>query len=216
MRKLFVIVLLVLAAGCSTRALALDLDLFHPPDMGLQFRPYAGIGISRLHHTGFDADRLVNFHPVQVEQWELGGKAFMGAQILKWAAIEGAFHYLGSSPYLGASPTAPAIIRVPGQERSQAVAVSFLAFTKPITHFWIPLKLYARVGGAYKHTSDDNGAGLVQREGGLAYLVGGGMEFMLGPNLFARVEYEYLSKSGSSRAINAQHTPISFSLGAYY
>jgi opacity protein-like surface antigen len=211
MRTGCAIIAAVLMIAGGSRAMAIDLDVFHPPDFTLQFRPYGGIGVSRVHHTGYDPGRTVS-----LERWEIGGKAYAGAQIMRWAAVEAAYHYLNSSPFFGRSPSGTSVIIVPGHERSQAVAVSFLAFTKPLFTFWFPFKLYGRLGGAYKDISHDNGAGLVQREDGFAFLIGGGGEFEIGRHWFARIEYEYLSKIGTSRVVNVQHTPISFSLGAKY
>jgi opacity protein-like surface antigen len=215
MRAVCAIVSLMVAVGLGGRAQAIDLEtFFHPPDFTLQFSPYAGVGVGKIHHTGYDPDRIIGGSRIHLEQWEWGGKALAGAQILKWASVETAFHYLNSSPFIGPPGNRPG--SVPGRETSQAIAFSFLAFTKPLFPPWIPLKLFGRLGGAYKWISDDNGLGVIQRESGFAFLIGGGAEVEFGPHWFARFEYEYLSKIGTSRAVNVQHTPLTLSVGARF
>jgi opacity protein-like surface antigen len=214
MRTARAVIAYLLAFGWGGHAQAIDLEtFFHRPDSAPQFRPYAGAGISRVHHTGYDPDRFIGATQVSLEQWEVGAKAFAGAQILAWASVEVAYHYLNSSPFIGPGGRPGS---APGREKSHAVAFSFLAHTKPLFTVVFPFKLFGRVGGAYKWITDNNGTGLIQREDGFAFLIGGGGEFELGPHWFARIEYEYLSKIGTSRAVNVQHTPISFSVGGKF
>lgn len=190
--------------GCLGSAIAEDIFSIAEilPSEAFQLRPYGGAGITYVHHTGWDRD-IINEY---LEQWEPGGKLFAGIQYAQRAAVEVTYHYLNSAPLW--------INRIQvGQETSDAVTASLLLFTPPILSDWHPVRLFARTGAAYKWITDDNWSGLVQREHGLGFVVGGGAEITIGNHWFARVEYEYLSKINTSAAVNVQHTPLSISIG---
>jgi opacity protein-like surface antigen len=209
MRILFVISAAVIGCAGPTAAESIFAVPEVLPSTTFQLRPYVGAGASWTHHTGYERDRPA----VHLEQWEPSGKAFAGVWYAKRAAVEAAYHFLNSSPFRSVAGG-----RMPGKETSDAVAVSLLMFTPPLFANWLSsneyvLRLYARGGGAYKWISDDNGAGLIQRESGLSYLIGGGAQLEIGQSWFARIEYEYISKVGTERAVDVQHTPISISIG---
>lgn len=178
-----------------------------PPDWSILFRPYVGGGASWTHHTGYDPDR-----PVHLEQWVPGAKAFGGIEITRWAAAEFGYYYLSSAPFRSNLPAGAS----GGDETSHAFSATALIFTDQWSTPLAGLRLFSRWGAAYKQICDDNGASLVQRESGFAYQLGGGLEMAFGPTWFARVEYEYISKIGADRAVNVQHTPISFVIGARF
>lgn len=172
-------------------------------DWTILLRPYVGGGGSYIHHTGYDRDT-----PFYAEQWEVGGKAFAGLAVTPALNIEVAYHFLNKTPLR------PDVL--PGTEESYAVAGSLMLFTKRFALPWEGgfHRWFVRGGAAYKHITDDNvlNPGR-QTEGGMGAVAGGGVEIEFNRYLFGRVEYEYLSKIGTERAINVQHTPISASLG---
>ena len=200
MRRWLAFVALSTSIACSQPAAAFDLGFSDVlPSASFALNPYFGAGLSKTHHTGYDRDR-----PVSLEQWEFSGKLLAGAFYAKRAAIEIAYYRLGTSPFFGG----------PGKETSNAVAASVLWFTPMLVPNWFPMRLYIRGGAGYKWISDNNGAGLIQREDGIAYLIGGGLDVPITNAWAARIEYEYMSKIGTRQAVNVQHTPIS--LTVYY
>jgi hypothetical protein len=172
-------------------------------DWTILMRPYVGVGGSYIHHTGYDKDTVLS-----AEQWEVGGKAFGGFMVTPALNLEFAYHYLNKTPLK------PEIFA--GTEESYAVAGSVMLFTKRFRLPWEGAfhRWFVRGGAAYKHITDDNilNPGR-QTEDGVAAVVGAGVEVEFTNSLFGRVEYEYISKIGTNRAINVQHTPISASLG---
>src|SRR2546425_575107 len=110
-------------------------------------------------------------------------------------------------------------VRFGGGFGRPAGAGSLLLFTPPF--FWpseaFPYRWFFRAGGVYKHITDTNpfiGPTPVEVESGVGLLLGAGVEVEFTKTWFGRIEYEYLSKIGTLRAINVQHTPISASIGA--
>lgn len=174
-------------------------------DWSILMRPYVGIGGATIHHTGYDPDT-----PLSAEEWEFGGKAFGGFMVMPALNIEVTYYYLNEAPLKSET--------VDATEKSHAVAGTLMLFSK---RFRLPWKggfhrWFARGGAAYKHITEHNtlNPGPVREtEDGVAAVIGGGIEIEFNNYLFGRVEYEYLSKVGTNRAINVQHTPISTSLG---
>ena len=169
-------------------------------------RPYVGGAYSSIHHTGHDRNSRL-----EAERWINGGKVFAGMELTRRLSVEFAYHHLGQAPLV------PSVLAPGANERAYAFAASTVWFTPPIEIWMVPShRWYARFGAAYKHITEDN-RGLVvpaiSSEDGFGYLIGGGVEFEFTQNFFARFEYEYLSKIGTSRVINTQHTPLSASLG---
>jgi outer membrane protein W len=202
------LVLCVLVAALVSQPALADDYWYGQPDWRLTLRPYVGVGGSYVHHTGHDLDT-----PLKAEQWEIGGKAFGGIEITRQLNAEVAFHYLNETQLV---PTF-----APWKESSYAVAGSLLLFTPPF--FWpseaFPYRWFFRAGGVYKHITDRNpfiGTTPVEVEDGFGLLLGAGVEVEFTKTWFGRIEYEYLSKIGTLRAINVQHTPISASIGAKF
>src|SRR6202011_4104603 len=129
-------------------------------------RPYVGLGISTVHHTGHDRDTSLD-----VQSWVLGGKALAGVEVTRHLSVEVAYHYLNSAPL---RPTIH-----PWSEHSYAVAGSLLLYSVPV--LWpfptVAIRCFARAGAAYKLITDDNifNSG-IQVEDGVRFLVGGGFE----------------------------------------
>lgn len=203
MRWLIVPLAVVLIGQPASAAEVRDFLSIDQSDWTILLRPYVGAGASYIHHTGHDRDS-----PLSAEQWEIGGKAFGGLAVTPALNIEVAYHYLNSTPLK------PEIF--PGTEQSYAVAGSLMLFTKrfrwpwdAVTHRW-----FVRGGAAYKHITEDNilNPGR-QVEDGIAAVIGAGVEVEFTNSVFGRLEYEYISKVGTDRAINVQHTPTSASLG---
>jgi outer membrane protein W len=202
------LVLCVLVTALVSQPALADDYWYGQPDWRLTLRPYVGVGGSYVHHTGHDLDT-----PLKAEQWEIGGKAFGGIEITRQLNAEVTFHYLNETQLV---PTF-----APWKESSYAVAGSLLLFTPPF--FWpseaFPYRWFFRAGGVYKHITDTNpfiGATPVEVEDGFGLLLGAGVEVEFTKTWFGRIEYEYLSKIGTLRAINVQHTPISASIGAKF
>ncbi len=202
------LVLCVLVAALVGQPALADDYWYGQPDWRLTLRPYVGVGGSYVHHTGHDLDT-----PLKAEQWEIGGKAFGGIEITRQLNAEVAFHYLNETQLV---PTF-----APWKESSYAVTGSLLLFTPPF--FWpseaFPYRWFFRAGGVYKHITDTNpfiGTTPVEVEDGFGLLLGAGVEVEFTKTWFGRIEYEYLSKIGTLRAINVQHTPISASIGAKF
>jgi hypothetical protein len=199
--------LAVVLLGQPVRAAELrDFFSIDQSDWTILMRPYVGAGASYIHHTGYDPDTILS-----AEQWEIGGKAFAGLAVTPALNAEIAYHFLNKTPLR------PVIF--PGEEKSYAVAGSLMLFTKrfrtpleAVVHRW-----FIRGGGAYKHITDDSVLNPGRQvEDGAAFLVGAGVEVEFGNSWFGRLEYEYISKVGTDRAINVQHTPISASLGVRF
>jgi opacity protein-like surface antigen len=205
MRWLTVPLAMVLLGQPASAAEVSDFLSIDQSDWTILMRPYVGVGGSYIHHTGYDRDTTFS-----AEQWEIGGKAFAGFAVTPALNVEVAYHYLNKTPLkpelFGAT------------EQSYAVAGSLMLFTK---RFRLPWeggfhRWFVRGGAAYKHITEDNilnPGPSRQVEDGVAAVIGGGVEIEFTNSLFGRVEYEYISKVGTERAINVQHTPISASLG---
>jgi hypothetical protein len=200
------LVLCVLVAGLVSQPALADDYWYGQPDWRLTLRPYIGAGPSYVHHTGHDLDT-----PLKAEKWEIGGKAFGGIEITRQLSAEVAFHYLNETQLLPVLPSST------WTESSYAVAGSLLLYTPPF--FWpspaLPYRWFLRAGGVYKHITDTNSfiGGPAQVESGFGLLLGAGLEVEFTKVWFGRIEYEYLAKIGTIRAINVQHTPISASVG---
>ena len=206
MRWFIVPLAAVLVGQPASAAEMRDFFSIDQSDWTILMRPYVGVGGSYIHHTGYDKDT-----PLSAEQWEIGGKAFAGFMVTPALNLEVAYHYLNKTPLLPKT--------FAGTEQSYAVAGSVMLFTKRFRLPWEGAfhRWFVRGGAAYKHITDDNilNPGR-QTEDGVAAVVGGGVEVEFNNYLFGRVEYEYISKVGTTRAINVQHTPISASLGVRF
>jgi opacity protein-like surface antigen len=165
---------------------------------------YVGVSAGPVHHTGY-----VPGTASYVEDWVYGGKAFAGAKIVEWARIEVAYFYLGKSSFLEGTTAST--------ERSHAAAASVVVCCVWLQR-WVyspwPIGVFGRAGGAYKFIDHRSAVGTFN-EGGVSYLLGFGVEVDFTPAVFMRAEYEYISKviSGTNRAIDVQHTPITLGLG---
>jgi hypothetical protein len=196
---------LLLALPAPAAAEMRDFFSIDQSDWTILMRPYVGGGGSYIHHTGYDPNTFLS-----AEQWEIGGKAFAGFMVTPALNVEVAYHFLNKTPLK------PEIVAA--TEESYAIAGSVMLFTK---RFRLPWeggfhRWFVRGGAAYKHITEDNilNPGPVREtEDGVAAVVGAGVEIEFNNFLFGRVEYEYISKVGTDKAINVQHTPISASLG---
>jgi hypothetical protein len=165
---------------------------------------YVGVGAGPVHHTGYVPGTFD-----MTEQWKYGGKVYAGAKVVEWARVEVAYFYLGKAafPENGIDST----------ERSHAAAASVVACCIWLQR-WVyspwPIGVFGRAGGAYKFINHRSAVGTFN-EGGVSYLLGFGVEVDFTPAVFMRAEYEYISKivSGTNRAIDVQHTPITLGLG---
>jgi hypothetical protein len=169
---------------------------------------YAGVGINMTHHTGYVPIPGTNFN---AERWEAAGKLFAGRLLTDQVRLEGGYYYLGKTRFNEGAPLL-------SSEQSHAVAGSLLIYT-PELRVWgvptlLPTRMFARFGGAYKWIDHQGSFGNFE-ESGVSYQLGGGVEIDVTSQLFFRFEYEYISKiiSGTNRAIDVQHTPISGVLG---
>ena len=167
---------------------------------------YVGIGGNMVHHTGYVPN--TQFH---AERWEAAGKVFAGKLLTDQMRIEAGYYFLSKTHFDEGVPLL-------SSEQSHAVGGSFLIYT-PELRTWgvptlLPTRMFGRVGAAYKWIDHQSVFGNFE-ECGVSYLLGGGVEIDLGPQAFFRFEYEYISKiiSGTNRAIDVQHTPISGVLG---
>ena len=68
-------------------------------------------------------------------------------------------------------------------------------------------------GAAYKWIKQQAPGGASLSDEGPTYLIGFGAEADLPNSLFARAEYEYIGKIGTSTVIDPNHTAISASIG---
>jgi hypothetical protein len=199
--------LVVLLAGGP--AAAMDLRWLFGPNMPNDF--YAGVGLNYTHHTGYLPGTTAN-----AEEWVPAAKVFGGWRIYDRARLETAFHYHGTTEIATAFP-------LPTSERSYSVSETLLLYTPPVQELiglptFVPLRVFGRVGGAYKFIHQQTpGLGEVN-ESGLSYHLGFGLEWELGPTGFVRFEYEYISKvvTGTDRVVDVQHTPISAVFGARF
>jgi opacity protein-like surface antigen len=170
---------------------------------------YAGAGGGFVHHTGY-----VPTTRLATERWVAGGKAFAGILWTDQIRFETGYYYLGRSQFFDGSP-------VFATEQSHAVTAASLIYTPELTRWGVPTalptRMFARIGGAYKWINHQSGFGTFD-EGGLSYLVGGGLEVDLSQRVFFRFEYEYISKivSGTTRAVDVQHTPLTLTLGGRF
>jgi len=174
-------------------------------DWTILLRPYVGVGGSYIHHTGYDRDTTFS-----AEQWEIGGKAFGGFAVTPALNVEVAYHYLNKTSLK------PEIFA--GTEESYAIAGSAMLFTKRFNWpwDWLTHRWFVRGGAVYKHITDDNVLNpgpSRQVEDGVGVVIGAGVELEFTNSLFARIEYEYISKIHTNQVINVQHTPVSASLG---
>jgi hypothetical protein len=190
----------------------------------LMNRYYAGASIAGVHHTGY----VPGTH-WSAEGYTVGAKAFLGYRLYKSVQFELAYHYLGQITFDEHLP-------VESQERSHAVAGSILYVSPPLSEWLVPtlVPVYVlfRAGLAYKNITHISARGNAD-EGILSGVLGFMLEYRLTPNMFARLEYEFLSTAiggpsqgvasnfggpplafgGTHRVINAMHTPLSVSLG---
>ena len=167
---------------------------------------YVGIGGNMVHHTGYVPN--TKFH---AERWEAAGKVFGGMLLTDQMRLEGGYYFLSKTHFDEGAPLL-------STEQSHAVGASFLIYT-PELRTWgvptlLPTRMFGRVGAAYKWIDHQSVFGNFE-ESGVSYLLGGGVEIDLASQLFFRFEYEYISKiiTGTNRAIDVQHTPISGVLG---
>jgi opacity protein-like surface antigen len=167
---------------------------------------YAGVGINMTHHTGYVPNTRFN-----AERWEAAGKVFGGWLLTDQVRLEGTYYYLSKTRFDEGAPTL-------SSEQSHAVGGAILVYT-PELRVWgvptlLPTRMFGRVGAAYKWIDHQSVFGNFD-ESGVSYNLGGGVEIDITSQLFFRFEYEYISKiiSGTNRAIDVQHTPISGVLG---
>jgi opacity protein-like surface antigen len=206
LRSLLCALAVMLVGGPAS---ALDLQGLFGPNMPNDF--YAGVGLNKTHHTGYVPG--TRFHP---EVWVPGAKVFGGWRIFDRARLETAYHYLGTSTFEEGFPG----LRT--SERSHAVSETLLLYTPPVQELtglptFIPLRVFGRVGGAYKFIHQQSVFGNFD-ESGVSYHLGFGLEWELSPVAFARIEYEYISKivTGTDRVVDVQHTPISAVFGVRF
>lgn len=210
MRSLIAVVLLI--CGCQLAVAAdearwLDLRSLTLKEIPQNF--YAGLGAGLAHHTGYVPN--TRFH---AESWVGDGKAFAGFLLTDQVRLESAYHYLGRTTF----PDGGAY---KASEQTHALAASALLLSPTLPRWAVPsalsARLFARFGGAYKWIEHNSALGRFD-EGGISYVAGGGIEIDLTKQLFFRFEYEYLSKiaSGTARAVNVQHTPLTLSLGGRF
>lgn len=201
---LFCLVCDVAAAGDAAATLWRDLMA-----QTLAHRLYAGVGAADVHHTGYVPNTRIN-----VESWKAGGKAFAGILLTDPLRFEATYRYLGRSRFEEIPP-------VRSRERSQSIGGSILLYSPELSSWGVPTivptRLFSRTGLAYKmieHRSPVTTA----NESGLSYVIGGGLEIDLTQRLFFRFEYEYISKiiSGTRRAIDVQHTPLTMVVGGRF
>lgn len=165
---------------------------------------YVGAGAGPVHHTGYVPGTSDN-----TEQWKYGAKAYAGAKVVEWARVEVAYFYLGKSAFVEGGTNST--------ERSHAAAASVVVCCVWLQQ-WVyspwPIGVFGRAGGAYKFINHRAAVGTFN-EGGVSYLLGFGVEVDFTSKVFMRAEYEYISKivSGTNRAIDVQHTPITLGLG---
>lgn len=209
--KRALVALAVTAAG-QTLLPALAHAQFYPvfsPTPALQY--YVGLGVAAVHHTGYVPNTRNN-----AEDYVFGGSVFGGYRLNQWAQVEAAYHSLGTSEF-------SENFAILSTQRSHAFVGSFVAQTMPLSQWPIsiptllPTRLFARAGLAYRHVTHTAVVGTFNASG-IAGVIGGGAEIDLTQHLFARVEYQYLSKSFNTptRAINVQHTPLTLSVGGRF
>jgi opacity protein-like surface antigen len=197
---------IVLAGGPAS---ALDLRDLFGPNMPNDF--YAGLGLNDVHHTGYVPG--TRFHS---EIWVPGAKVFVGWRVFDRMRFETAYHYLGTSHFdEGFAP-------LQTHERSYALSETILLYTPPVQELtgiptFIPLRVFGRVGGAYKFIHQESPFG-TDNESGVSYHLGFGFEWELGASAFMRAEYEYISKiiTDTNRVVDVQHTPISATFGVRF
>lgn len=191
-------------------------------------RFYVGGAFNWVHHTGY-----VPNSPTQADtaQYSIGGKAFGGLRLNSSFSVEAAYHYLGEVQVEG--------LPVVTHERSQAVSGSLVYMTPPLPQFlgtnFASWHLMARGGLAYKRITQTSALEAVS-EGILSGVIGAGAEFRITPQIFTRLEYEFISTAiggptqsapalnssfkanfgGTNRVINVMHTPLALTVGIYF
>ena len=177
---------------------------------------YAGIGVFQVHHTMYDP----NDSGSAAEDWVTGAKVFVGATVVEpfsllpgvipdgSLAIEGTYYYLNDVPIGSANPA------ISKSAESHALSLAALVSTQDYSHSMLPgpFRFFAKGGTVWKHITEFNTPGPIERESGFSVMVGGGVELDLPHQFRARMEYEFLHQIGTSRAIDLMHTPISISL----
>ena len=146
-------------------------------------------------------------------------------------SVEAAYHYLGEVQVEG--------LPVVTHERSHAVSGSLVYMTPPLPQFlgtnFASWHLMARAGLAYKRITQTSALEAVN-EGILSGVIGAGAEFRITPQVFTRLEYEFISTAiggptqsapalnssfkanfgGTNRVINVMHTPLALTVGVYF
>jgi OmpA-like transmembrane domain len=208
----------------ADEAVATDLVPVDTSPLSSIGRYYLGASISGIHHTGYVPGTVWS-----AEGYTAGAKAFVGYRWFKSVQFELAYHYLGQISFDEHLP-------VESQERSYAVAGSILYVSPPLSEWLmptlVPVYVLLRAGLAYKNITHISARGNAD-EGILSGVLGFMLEYRLTPNMFARLEYEFLSTAiggpsqgvasnfggppltfgGTHRVINAMHTPLSVTLG---
>ncbi len=198
-----------------------------PNDVPIFYRFYAGGALNWVHHSGYAPNSLTQ---ADTQQYALGGKAFGGVRINPSWQFEVSYYYLGKAEVAGLPLTT--------DEHSYAVSGSVLYLSPPLQEFVAGIAswhLLVRLGMAHKWIVQTSDAGTL-KEGTLAAVLGLGVEFRITPQVFARVEYEYLSTAiggprqsvpgfkgllhvdlgGTERVVNVMHTPLAFTLGVNF
>ena len=166
--------------------------------------PYVGIGYALTHHTGY-----APVAPGEVEAWTFGGKAFAGLRLNAMLSAELTYIHFGN-----------ARLKTPeGKENGHAVALSLVA-SQPLSELrWFSapgfqnVSFFVKAGPAFRRVNQKMTGRPDVSDQGLTYAIGAGLQYDFAEGLFLRGEYEYFGKLRSDTTINAQHTPLSISIG---
>ena len=198
-----------------------------PSNVPIFYRFYAGGALNWVHHSGYVPNSLTQ---ADTQQYALGGKVFGGVRIDPFWHFEVTYYYLGKAEVAG--------LPLPTDEHSSAISGSVLYVSPPLRQFFAGIASWhvlARLGMAHKWIVQTSDAGTL-KEGTIAGVLGLGVEFRITPQVFARVEYEYLSSAiggprqtvpgfkgllhvdigGTERVVNVMHTPLAITLGVNF
>ena len=195
----------VVAVACGHVALATEASAQSLESSPPIYRFYGGAGVNGVHHTGYVPDTAFSS-----EIYRAGAKAFAGYRVNDWVSFETAYHYLGEGRFDEG-------LAVESRERSQSVFGTVLVFSPAVFERVLPTRAFLRGGFGYKAIRHVSAVAAFD-EGVVSWVVGTGFEFELTSRLFARLEYEFVSRGigGTRHAINVMHTPLSVSVGVRF